>query len=72
MLVYVKKSRRPWPVVLAFLAIATLLGLGYGLNIVRKEGWEGLWHRKKALIKSAKPDAGPMLDEAERRAKAGE
>lgn len=44
-----------------------MIGLGFGLNIVRTEGWEGVWKRKRDFIDKTHPEAGPILDKAEER-----
>lgn len=60
------KKRSPWPVILGVAAVVAAFGLIVALNIVSREGWEGLWNRKKEFIKGAQPGAGPLLDEAEK------
>ncbi len=47
--------------------LIAIIGLGFGLNIVRTEGWEGVWKRKRDFIERAHPEASPVLDEAEKR-----
>ena len=60
-----KKRKSPWPIVIFLFLCATLFGLAITLDIVRKEGWEGLLNRKRSVLQSTHPEAGPMLDRAE-------
>ncbi len=61
-----KKSWRPWTVLAALVAIAAFIGADFALNVVRREGWQGLWTRKKDFVKTIEPKAGPALDEVEK------
>ena len=49
----------------AVLAIAALVGFSITANVVRKEGWNGLWDRKKDFIRSTVPGSDPALERAE-------
>ncbi|MGI8924235.1 MAG: hypothetical protein ACR2HJ_09415 [Fimbriimonadales bacterium] len=60
-------TKKAWTVLVGVVLVLALIGLGLGLNIVRTEGWEGVWKRKKDFIRDTHPEAAPMLDEAERR-----
>jgi hypothetical protein len=35
--------------------------------IVQREGWEGVWARKRGYIQKMHPESTPVLDEAEKR-----
>lgn len=60
-----KKRRSAWPIVVFSVLLAVLFGIAITLDLVRKEGWEGLWKRKRSVLESTHPEAGPVLDEAE-------
>jgi hypothetical protein len=60
-----KREKRLTLIVGIVLALAAI-GLTISMSIIRKEGIEGLWNRKKDFIKKGHPEAGPILDEAER------
>jgi hypothetical protein len=66
-----KRGESPWPVIVAVVVCLAIAGLVVFLNIVRTEGWEGLWNKKKEYITNTQPGAGPVLDEAEKRVKDG-
>lgn len=60
-------TKRSWTIVLGVVLLLAMIGLGFGLNIVRTEGWEGVWKRKRDFIDKTHPEAGPILDKAEER-----
>ena len=64
-----KKRKSAWPAVAFFVLLAALFGVALTLDIVRKEGWEGLWYRKRSVLESTHPETGPVLDEAEKTVK---
>ncbi len=60
------KSKRRWiAVVLVVGLAAAFLGLGYSIKVVRTEGFEGLWNRKKRWIESTQPSLKPAVDEVD-------
>lgn len=61
-------SGRKWSKGLVGAAILlALLGFTITAVIVREEGWEGLWRRKREWVDSNHPVLSPVMDEAERR-----
>lgn len=62
-------SRKFWNAWIVVLICAAAVGIGVSLNIVRNEGWEGLWKQKRGFVESAHPESKPLLDESEQRAK---
>ena len=64
-----KKRSSAWSTVVFFVLLAALFGLAVTLDIVRKEGWEGFWNRKRTILESTHPESGPLVDEAEKRTK---
>jgi hypothetical protein len=46
--------------------VAAAVGLAITVQIVREEGWDGLWQKKRGFIEKSHPETGPALDKAER------
>lgn len=63
-----KPRRKIGSVVLTVLLCLVAIAVVAGLNILRKEGWSGVWARKRSLIEKLHPEAAPLLDEGEKRA----
>ena len=63
-----KRSRRnPWTIVLSVLACLLVFGLSIAASIVRTEGLDGLFDRKRDAVKAVAPNAVPVVDEIEQR-----
>ncbi|MDQ2985843.1 MAG: hypothetical protein M3R13_03870 [Armatimonadota bacterium] len=60
-----QKRRSPWPALLFVLGLLLLIGLVSAVTIIRREGLEGLFNRKRAAVKRVAPDALPLLDKVE-------
>ena len=45
------------------------IGIVISISIVRREGWDGLWKRKKGFLESTHPETGPLWDKAEEKIK---
>lgn len=61
-------SQRRWiQIVIGVVALLALIGLGATGYLVKKEGWDGLWKRKRQWVEANHPGASPALDEAEKR-----
>jgi hypothetical protein len=56
-------------IALAIIIFAVIIALPFGAKILREEGMEGVWSRKRANIERVVPDAAPVLDEVEKSAK---
>jgi hypothetical protein len=54
---------------LVLVILALLVALPFGARILREEGMEGVWNRKRANIEKFVPDAAPVLDEVEKSVK---
>jgi hypothetical protein len=52
-------------IVMTVVALAAI-GLAVSLSIVRREGIEGLWNRKKDWIEKTQPGLAPSVDKAEK------
>jgi hypothetical protein len=65
-----RMPKRSWsiaiPVTLVVVCLIVAVGLAVSGAIVRKEGFEGIWSRKKSWIKQAQPGLAPSVDRAER------
>ena len=66
-----KRGESPWTMIVAIVVCLAIAGFVVSLTIVRTDGWEGLWNKKKDFITKTQPGAGPVLDEAEKRVKDG-
>ncbi len=66
------KKRSVLPIVLCAVGVLAVIGLGFALNIVRREGLENIWKRKKAIIEKTHPVARPFIDDAENRVRKGQ
>jgi hypothetical protein len=60
-----KTSKRVLLVILSLIAFAALTALPFGLKILREEGWEGVWKRKKDAAKAIIPGSEKSLDKAD-------
>ena len=58
-----------WALIVGIVLCLAAIGITLSMAIIRKEGVRGLWNRKKGYIEAVHPETGPLLDEAERRAK---
>lgn len=61
-----RKSRVFW-MVIAVLGGGVLIGLAISVNIVRVEGFEGLWKRKKDAVEVIIPGSRDSLEAGERK-----
>jgi hypothetical protein len=50
---------------MAVVVCLTAIGISISLAIVRNEGFEGLWKRKRNVIEAGRPEARPVLDKLE-------
>ncbi|HSI71887.1 MAG TPA: hypothetical protein VK934_01820 [Fimbriimonas sp.] len=60
-----KKRRSPWMVLLAIFLCLLAFGLTTMMNIIRKEGIEGVFDRKRDAVKQVMPEAVPLVDRIE-------
>ncbi len=51
--------------VTAFVFFGVLAGLLIAGEIVRREGFEGLWRRKRNAVETIKPESAPLVDKME-------
>lgn len=49
-------------VMLAVLLFLLAVSLPFGMRIVREEGFEGVWRRKRSNIERVAPGSAPALD----------
>ena len=61
------RRRKTLWTILAVLAGGLLIGLTITANIVRTEGFEGLWKRKKDAVKTIIPGSEDSLEAGERK-----
>ena len=62
-------GKRIWVAVVGISLCLAILGIAITLSIVQNEGWEGLWKRKRGFLESTHPESGPVIDQAEKRAR---
>jgi hypothetical protein len=65
-----RMAQSPWFLAIAGVALlAALAGIAFSVHVVRTEGIEGLWRRKRTWIEGTQPSLKPALDEAEKGAR---
>lgn len=60
------KRRRILTAILWVVGVLTLGGLAIAADIVRREGWEGFWKRKRDAVEALHPQSQPVIEEFER------
>ncbi|MBC8064306.1 MAG: hypothetical protein H7Y17_05715 [Chlorobia bacterium] len=61
-----KSYKKVETAIILILASVALVALPVGIQILREEGWEGVWKRKRATITKMIPESAPIVDEADR------
>lgn len=61
-----KTYRKVLIAILVAFGCAMLVALPFGVKILREEGMEGVFKRKRAFFNEVAPEATPALDEAEK------
>ncbi len=61
-----KKFKQLLLIVLTVIVFAVMIALPFGVKILREEGFDGIWKRKRANIERVMPEASPVLDKAEK------
>lgn len=64
-----KIYRKVLLVVLVAIGCAVAIALPFGIKIIREEGMEGVFKRKRAFTRDVMPDAMPIVDGAEKKAR---
>jgi hypothetical protein len=59
------RSRIAWTVAL-LLAAGALIGFSITANMIRTEGFAGVWNRKKKAVETLLPGSEPVLERGER------
>lgn len=62
-------ARKVWIAIGGVVLLFAIAGMLFALSIVRNEGWEGLWKRKRSFVESTHPEASPVLEKAEEKMK---
>jgi hypothetical protein len=61
-----KPNKAAWTVAVVVVCLAAV-GISVALSIVRAEGVDGLWKRKRGVVEAAHPGSGAIMDKVERR-----
>jgi len=66
-----KVQKRPsrWAILAFGLLFIILVGIGATVTVVRLEGWDGFFDRKRSAVRQVMPEAVPLVDEVEERLK---
>lgn len=65
----VKKRPNIWTIALVLLLCGLLIGFASVATIVSREGVDGVFQRKRKVVKEVMPGALPLVDEVEQRVK---
>jgi hypothetical protein len=60
------RSKSPWPLLIGVLfGCIAVAGISTSVYLVKTEGIEGIWKRKRQFIEGSNPELKPLLDDVD-------